>query len=195
MIAPLGCSVMEVQRLKKNLEKIWKKKLGKSWTKSWVRSSHLNILIIYTGKLAIDKKAKRARSHSISIYFVINLYILNILFNSRCYIHLRWSCCMQMQGAKGAADIVFADPVPNPKYEFCNHVNFGGGSLRIKFCTVVLVRYPVTVFKRNQNAHHHLPIHSKSDSVCGIRFFSLQNSAEKVRKSRQQNFATKVRKS
>ena len=38
-------------------------------------------------------------------------------------------------------------------------------------------------------------IHSKSNSVCGIRFFSLQNSAEKVHKSRQQNFATKVRKS
>ena len=35
-------------------------------------------------------------------------------------------------------------------------------------------------------------IHSKSNSVCGIRFFSLQNSAEKVHKSRQQNFATKV---
>ena len=32
-------------------------------------------------------------------------------------------------------------------------------------------------------------IHSKSDSVCGVR---LQNPAEKVRKSRQQNFATKV---
>ena len=29
MIAPLGCSVMEVQRLKKNLEKIWKTSWGK----------------------------------------------------------------------------------------------------------------------------------------------------------------------
>ena len=156
------------------------KKLGKSWTKSWVRSSHLNILIIYTGKLAIDKKAKRARSHSISIYFVINLYILNILFNSRCYIHLRWSCCMQMQGSKGAADIVFADPVPNPKYEFCNHVNFGGGSLRIKFCTVVLVRYPVTVFKRNQNAHHHLPIHCKFIRVTCQKTYIVSHIYERL---------------
>ena len=38
-------------------------------------------------------------------------------------------------------------------------------------------------------------MHSKSDSVCGFRLFSLQNSAEKVRKSRRQNFPTKVRKS
>ena len=36
---------------------------------------------------------------------------------------------------------------------------------------------------------------SKSDSVCGVRLFSLQNSAEKVRKSRWQNFPTKVPKS
>ena len=38
-------------------------------------------------------------------------------------------------------------------------------------------------------------IHSKSDSICGFRFYSLQNSAEKVRKLQQQNCATKVRKS
>ena len=31
-----------------------------------------------------------------------------------------------------------------------------------------------------------LIIHSKSDSVCGFRLFSLQNSAKKVRKSRRQ---------
>ena len=37
-----------------------------------------------------------------------------------------------------------------------------------------------------------IDIHSKSGSVCGFRFFSLQNSAEKVRKSRWQNFVTKA---
>ena len=37
--------------------------------------------------------------------------------------------------------------------------------------------------------------HSKSGKVCGVCFFSDKKSAEKVRTSRHQNFATKVRKS
>ena len=37
--------------------------------------------------------------------------------------------------------------------------------------------------------------HSKSGKVCGVCFFSDKKSAEKVCKSRHQNFATKVRKS
>ena len=38
-------------------------------------------------------------------------------------------------------------------------------------------------------------IHSKSEKVCGVCFSVTKKSAEKVRKSRHENFATKVRKS
>ena len=41
----------------------------------------------------------------------------------------------------------------------------------------------------------HTGIHSKSEKVCEFYFSVSQKSAEKVRKSRRQNFATKVRKS
>ena len=40
-----------------------------------------------------------------------------------------------------------------------------------------------------------LDIHSKSEKVCGVCFSVTKKSAEKVRKSRHKNFATKVRKS
>ena len=40
-----------------------------------------------------------------------------------------------------------------------------------------------------------LCIHSKSGKVCGVCFSDTKKSAEKVRKSRHENFATKVRKS
>ena len=38
-------------------------------------------------------------------------------------------------------------------------------------------------------------IHSKSGKVCGVCFSVPKRSAEKVRKSRHENFASKVRKS
>ena len=38
-------------------------------------------------------------------------------------------------------------------------------------------------------------IHSKAEKFCGVCFSVTKKSAEKVRKSRHQNFATKVRKS
>ena len=40
-----------------------------------------------------------------------------------------------------------------------------------------------------------IAIHSKSEKVCGVCFSVTKKSAEKVRKSRHKNFATKVYKS
>ena len=47
----------------------------------------------------------------------------------------------------------------------------------------------------NYKCSTYMTIHSKSGKVCGVCFSVTKKSAEKVRKSRHENFATKVRKS
>ena len=87
---------------------------------------------------------------------------------------------------------VFAFVFLYSRLYFCNCISclFLCISVFLPFCIVLFLLCSRLTRERLLS-----DIHSKSDSVCGFRLFSLQNSAEKVRKSRRQNFATKARNS
>ena len=78
------------------------------------------------------------------------------------------------------------------------HLDFLGSPLCLSF--LFHLKYYVQHFWRGSVPMPYLPIcvgviHSKSVKICGVCFSVTQKSAEKVRKSRHENFASKVRKS